>query len=213
MIADIPYLPCLVRLPFISRACGLENAYAFGIRSYPGRCLGFEVMLKSGAHYRNVPIHAICTRPDADPRPLGDCQMWDCFTARPLVHVYRYLEEHEAVCLLRSGQQGGKYLFTVEWAPDDRGPGFTHIPDQNKCGHVLELDDGNLACLPTNCVAWRDAYFIGPNPEPWKKCYRVQEEVWQAEDSANDVSGRTALFYTADRQETASEPPEGERPS
>lgn len=213
MIADIPYLHCRVDRRHISHGEGWEEGYAFAIRSHPGRALGFEVMLKSGAHYRGVPIHAVSVAAEPVYRPLGDCQLWDCFTARPLVHVYRYLEEHEAIALLRSGPQEGKYLFTVEWLPDDRGPGWTHIPDQNKCGHVLALEDGCLCCLPTNRIAWADAYFCGSEPRPWAEGYRVQDQVYQAESSEWDVSEATGLYYRPDSEKTARDTPDEKRPS
>lgn len=195
MNADIPYLRCWVRLEYISKRTGMEEAYAFAVQSYPGRALAFHVMLKSGAHYRGVPIHAIATKPDAAWRSLGDCALWDCFTFRPIVHCYGYLREHEATCYTRLGTIQGRYLFTVDWLPDDTGPGFTHLVEQNKCAHVLELEDGNLAALPTNRIAWMDGYFIGRKPNPRDQQYTVQDVVWQAEDAAFDASRDENYIY------------------
>jgi hypothetical protein len=196
MNADIPYLPVWVRRSFIARGGGVEQGYAFAIQSHPGRALAFHVMLKSGAHYRGVPIHALQLYPISKSRDLGDCQLWDCFTYNSVVHCYSYLRDHEAECYLRSGRVGGSYLFTVDWLPDFRGPGFTHLPDQNKCGHVMALEDGNLACLPTNRIAWKDGYFIGARPTPALQNYKVQDEVYQAESSAWDVSRDESYFYS-----------------
>lgn len=196
MNADIPYLPCWVRASHISKLGGMEQGYAFAIQSTPGRALGFHVMLKSGAHYRNVPIHAIATRPISKERPLGDCQLWDCFSYRPEITVFQYLRDHEAICYLRSGEVEGTYLFTVDWLPDSwERPGFTLVPDQNKCGHVLAMEDGNLCCLPTNRIAWKDAYFVGSSPNPRSRGYRVQDQIYQAEDSGWDVSREDGYFY------------------
>lgn len=195
MNADIPYMRCWVRREFIARDSGLEEAYAFAIQSHPGRCLAFHVMLKSGAHYRNVPIHALCLDQDAPPIDLGDAQLWDCFTFHPKVHVYNYLRDHEAVCYLRSKKLAGVYLFTVDWLPDHSGPGMTHLVEQNKCGHVMHLDDGNLCCLPTNRIAWRDSYFVGNSPAPEKERYKVQDEVYQAESGEWDVSQSEKYYY------------------
>lgn len=197
MNADIPYLRCYVRLPYISKRAGMEEAYAFAVQSYPGRALAFHVMLQSGAHYRGVPIHAIALTRDAKERDLQDCALWDCFTFRPIVHCYGYLREHEAICYTRSGEVEGRYLFTVDWLPDDSGPGFTHLPEQNKCAHVLALEDGNLAALPTNRIAWMDGFFIGRHPDPRGMDYVVQEEVWQAEDATFDASRDCNYIYGA----------------
>lgn len=205
MNADIPFLRCFVRTQFISDNAGMEEAYAFAIQSYPGRALAFHVMLQSGAHYRGVPIHALALHQTAPVRKLGDLQLWDCFTFNPVVHCYNYLREHEAICHTRGGEQEGRYLFTVDWLPDHNGPGFTHLPEQNKCGHVLALDDGNLCCLPTNRISWVDGYFIGRKPDPKAKQYIVQEDVWQAEDASFDASrdanymyGHAAAYMEAD---------------
>lgn len=197
MNCDIPYLRCWVRMPYLSDRQGMEEAYAFAISSVPGRALAFHVMLQSGAHYRHVPIHALALTPDAPERSLGDCQLWDSFSFRPEVHVFAYLRDHECVCHLRSGQADGTYLFTVDWLPDSwLHPGFVMQPEQNKCAHVIALADGNLAALPTNRIAWRDAYFIGAHPTPHLMGYKVQEEVYQAEDSAFDVSRDNRMYYT-----------------
>jgi len=174
----------------------VEEAYAFGISSVPGRALAFHCMMNSGAHYRHVPIHALALHPDAPHRSLGDCQLWDCFGFHAEVHVFSYLRDHECIAHMRSGDEDGVYLFTVDWLPDswDR-PGFVMQPEQNKCAHVLALDDGNLAALPTNRISWKDGYFIGRTPNPRASGYRVQDSVYQAEDSAFDVSGTQHLFY------------------
>lgn len=195
MNADIPYLRCLVRRTFISSRTGFEEAYAFGIQSIPGRALGFHVMLQSGAHYRGVPIHAICTKM-CGRLDLGDCQLWDCFSAKPVITVFSYLRDHEADCYLRSSKVSGQYLFTVDWLPDSpERPGWTLRPEQNKCAHVMALDDGNLCALPTNRIAWKDGYFVGKNPDPRAMGYTVQGEVYQSESSAFDVSQDERYVY------------------
>lgn len=195
MNADIPYLRVFVRLPFIAQREGWEAAYAFGIQSISGRALGFHVMLQSGAHYRGVPIHALATRECAQ-RPLSDCQLWDCFSCKPVVTVFSYLRDHQARCYLKSGAVDGSYLFTVDWLPDSwERPGFTLRPEQNKCAHIMALADGNLAALPTNRIAWKDAYFCGRSPDPKQAGYVIQEEIYQAESCDFDVSQDDRYFY------------------
>lgn len=200
MNADIPTLRCWVRLPHISNRTGVEEAYAFAVQSIKGRAIGFHCMLQSGAHYRGVPIHAIALSPDAAEASLGDCQLWDCFSSRPVVTVFDYLRDHQCICYPRThGPQSGVYLFTVDWLPDspDR-PGFVLLPEQNKCAHVIALENGNLCALPTNRIAWRDGYFIGSNPDPRGKGYRVQTDVYHAEGCDWDVSRDERYMYEAD---------------
>ena len=199
MNADIPTLHCWVRLPFLSGKDGVEEAYAFGIQSVGGRALGFHCMTKSGAHYRGVPIHAIATHPDTDERTLSECQLWDCFSNRPVVHVYGFLRDHQCICYMRGSSAVGTYLFTVDWLPNsNEDTGLILMPEQNKCAHVIALDDGNVCALPTNRIAWMDAYFIGKSPNPRAAGYKVQTDVYQAEDCESDVSSPHDYMYKVD---------------
>ena len=167
MNADIPYLRVWVDNSFTTGCPGQEEGYAFAIQSYPARALAFHVMLKSGAHFRNLPIHALALREGAATEELENCQLWDCFSFRPVVTVFAYLLEHEAVCYTRRGPIPGEYLFTVDWLPDSlSAPGWLARPEQAKCAHVLALATGRLAALPTNRVAWKDGYFVGDSPDP-----------------------------------------------
>jgi hypothetical protein len=199
MNADIPYLRCWVRRCVVAGPCegGVEQAYAFAVQSVRGRALGFHCMLQSGAHYRNVPLHGIAMNEAAPHRWADELAYWDCFSSKPIVTVFDYLRDHECVALLpNEAKEPGVYLFTVDWLPDDSShPGFILEPDQNKCGHVLALKSGCLAMLPTNKIAWRDAYFIGSDPHPEKMGYTVQSEVYQAESCTRDFSKSEAYFY------------------
>jgi hypothetical protein len=194
--ADIPYLRVWVDNHYTSGLPGVEEGYAFGILSYPGRCLAWHVMLASGAHWRGLPIHALATRPDAERRELRACQLWDCFSFSPVVHVFQYLADHEAICYTPTGNEPGQYLFTVDWLPDSLSrPGWVCRPEQSKCGHVLELACGRLVCLPSNRVAWRDGYFCGDEPDPKSRGYRVTEDLWQAEAAEHDAGGLQQAFW------------------
>lgn len=197
MNADIPFLRCWVRQQHISKHSGVEEAYAFAIQSVRGRALGFHCMMKTGAHYRNVPLHALCLSQDAPDRQPEDCAYWDCFTSRPAVTVFDYLKDHECTALLPSGEkEAGVYLFTLDWLPDDaQHPGFTLLPEQNKCGHVLSLASGNLCMLPSNKVIWRDGYWCGNDPHPEKAGYVAQQAIYHAESCDRDFSKSDLYFY------------------
>jgi len=194
---NIPPLHCYVRERYITAdRTGLEEAYAFGICSMKGRALGVHAMLKSGAHYRNLPLAALCIRPDALEMETEDLAYWDCFTNSPEVTVFEYLRDHECIAYLPCGEQRGVYLFTVDWLPDSAAnPGFVLTPDQNKCGHVLVLESGNLAMLPTNKIAWRDGFWIGHKPEPKSRKYKVTQQVYQAESADRDFSKSDLYYY------------------
>jgi hypothetical protein len=205
MNANIPTLRVWVRREFLTggKQSGLEEGYAFAVMSVRGRALCFHVLLKSGAHFRGLPLHALLAWPEI-PRPaidkkLSDLELWDCFSSRPVVTVFDLLRDHECKAWLRDGScLKGSYLFTVDWLPDsEEAPGWIYQPDQNKCGHVLELENGQLACLPTNRVAFADGYFVGNDPKPQEAGYLTNETIWQAETATWDVSKEDAVFYGA----------------
>lgn len=202
MNANIPILRVWVRREFLTngKESGLEEGYAFALMSLRGWALMFNVLLKTGAHFRFIPLHALLTAGEL-PDPiyeLSDLQLWDCFSSRPVVTVFDYLREHECKVWLRNRSEArGTYLFTVDWLPDsEETPGLIYHPDQNKCGHVIELNNGQLACLPTNRVAFMDAYFIGNNPEPQRAGYVTNETKWQAETCERwSVAAEESTFY------------------
>lgn len=197
--ANIPTLHCWVRREFLTggQSFGLEEGYAFGILSIRARALGFHVMLKSGAHFRGLPLHALLVKKTEDYRDLSDLQLWDCFSSRPVVTVFDYLRGHECKVWLRDKtQMRGTYLFTVDWLPDsEEAPGLIYQPDQNKCGHVIALANGQLACQPTNRIAWLDGYFIGNDPKPHECGYVTNETAWTAETADHDQSRDERYFY------------------
>lgn len=199
MNANIPPLRCFVRLSEIAESASpldTEEAYAFGVSSIKGRSLTFHCMLQSGAHYRNVPMHCISMRPDSPLMDLRNTAYWDCFSSQIEITVWEFLRDHEAFAFLPLGREKAIYLFTVDWLPDSpENPGLVLEPSQNKCGHVLATEAGNLAMLPSNKVAWRDGYFIGPEPEPQKRGYIVQNRVYQAESCESDFSKSDRYYY------------------
>jgi hypothetical protein len=196
MNADIPYIHCWVDLLDIAGRPGCEEAYAFAVQSVRGRALGFHCMMKSGAHYRNVPLHAVTLHQCAIRRSVSDLAYWDCFSSKPIVTVFDYLREHECTAILPYGKEDGVYLFTVDWLPDDSvHAGFIQQPDQNKCGHVIALHSGHLCMVPTNKVLWMDGYFIGNDPHPESIGYRVQTHIYQAENCSRDFSKADTYFY------------------
>jgi len=198
MNADIPFLKCWVRRREISqRGAGCEEAYAFAVQSIKGRAIGLHCMLHSGAHYRNVPLHAVLVNQFAPEKHPQDLAYWDCFSNRPVVTVFDYLKDHECLALLPDGsREQGVYLWTVDWLPDDSGhPGLILQPDQNKCGHFIALESGNICMLPTNKIAWRDGYWIGSDPHPERQGYVVQSNVYHAECSTRDFSKSSHYYY------------------
>lgn len=210
MNVNVPTIHCYVRREFLTNftETGLEEGYIFGVMSIKGWAVMFHVLLKSGAHFRFIPLHAILTKNEIpkELHELSHLQLWDCFSSKVDVIVLDLLKDLHCNAYLRNKKcVHGKYLFTLDWLPDkEEVPGFIYQPDQNKCGHIIELDNGQLACLPTNRVAFKDAYFIGNNPKPESMGYITGNVKWSAETSERwSVAENNNTFYIDEDTETA----------
>jgi hypothetical protein len=63
----------------------------------------------------------------------------------------------------RKVKRSGKYLFTLDWTIGDFNElnfGYADVPGQHKCGHVIELDDGNYAIQPNNRLKVFETEFV-----------------------------------------------------
>lgn len=201
MNADIPPLKVWIEGRRLGLKEGYEHGYAFAIQSYKGRALQFHVLLESGAHYRHVPLHWLLH--DLNPRlpdihQLHLLQLWDCFSYRPLVTVFDLLKGYQCDCILKNEDViQGEYWFTVDWLPDNESEsGFLLQPDQNKCAHVIMLDNGQVAALPTNRIVFKDAFFIGNDPTAITKGYRTSDTIHTAEDCNRwSVANDDKVYY------------------
>lgn len=202
MNADIPPLKVWIQSQHLTeKANELEHGYAFAIQSYKGRALQFHVLLESGAHFRHIPLHWLIHNIGAgstNQLSLPLLQLWDCFSYRPVVTVFDLLKGYQCDCILKDEDvQQGTYWFTVDWLPDsDAESGFLLQPDQNKCAHVVLLDNGQIAALPTNRILFKDAFFIGNNPSAITKRYKTGDVIHKAENCNRwSVANTDETFY------------------
>lgn len=156
---------------------GFVPAVWYGLVSYPGRVWGCTVMLESGAIYRNIPIHAIATRPE----PSGtwipqNAQTWDCYGWAFTALEYPYLHGLECKARANGIEYVGKYLFTVAPLFD----GFSAYPDQAKEFMFVALDNGYITVQPTNHLVFRERSFTSKEFE-FPKGLKRQTETWSAE--------------------------------
>ena len=80
----------------------------------------------------------------------------------------------------------GRYLFTLDWAhpdPNTLDTTFSEKPDQHKCGHVIELDDGNFAIQPNNRVRVFDPSFAVKADKELLLERKINEKIWTVEDT------------------------------
>lgn len=162
---------------------GWERAVWFGLHAVRGRTWGLQVMLESGAVFRELPPHAISW---VDSWLDGDAgmawtpqhaQVWDCYGAQFSTLVYDYLDGLECLARVQHQDLPGEYLFTVVPLLDP----FTHAPDQSKEFMFLRLDNGRLTIQPTNRVVFRDKSFVQADWPTWPTHLRSSAQVYQCE--------------------------------
>ena len=201
MNADIPPLKIWIESKNLNGKEGLEHGYAFAIQSYKSRALQFHVLLESGAHFRHIPLHWLLhdvTNSQCTEYPLDFLQLWDCFSYRPVVTTFDIFKGYQCDALLKDKTKvSGTYWFTVDWLPDSESESaFLLQPDQNKCAHVILLDNGQVAALPTNRIVFKDAFFIGNNPSAATKEYVTLDTIWSAEDCNRwSVANSDKVYY------------------
>ena len=94
----------------------------------------------------------------------------------------------------------GKYLFTIDWAhPETNILDVEHseIPQEHKCAHILELDNGNYAAQPNNRLLWHINSYTTDNSWP---DYKVQNTYWDAEDSSMVTEDSDKMFYQMEKK-------------
>lgn len=141
-------------------------------------------MLKSGAVYRGLPLHAFCHSSagfDVEWK-IGDAQRWDCFGLDFQPIRYDYLRELDVEVWIAKRQNWiqGHYVFTAEPYEDS----YSLEPSQTKSHNFMALTNGRYACVPNNNVLWKESSFVKAQGRPsW---LRVQTETWHAEEPGFD---------------------------
>ena len=201
--ANTPTLYCKVRKEFLydlkQHHGESEDCVIFGLASIPGRSVLFHCMLPNGAVFYRLPISAFFQksydRTEVPDMSLNALELWDCFSYYPSVHQFDFLNGIKGKYLGKDKKfYHGNYLFTVDWAhPENNILNTEHseIPDEHKCGHVLELDNGNYAIQPNNRILWNASNFTTKNNWP---DYLVQTTEWSVEGDFN-TEDTDKMFY------------------
>ena len=188
--ANLPrhlYVKCDMEFVSDGEKQGLEDAVWFGLTAVPGRAWGCTVMLKCGALYRGLPLHALAHGDiaimDWD---INDAQRWDCFGWNFTTIEYDYLMGLSCKVWIANKKtwEVGRYLFTAE----PYGDGFSMSPSQTKSHHFIALNNGRMTAVPGNNVLWKESSFTTPSEKPnW---LRTQSQVWHGEQATwDDVVG------------------------
>ena len=163
---------------------GWEEGVWFGLLSTPHRAWGCSVMLKCGALYRGLPLHALCHDSvgfDVE-WGIGDAQRWDCFGYNFSPIRYDYLRELDVDVWVAKRQNWfeGHYVFTAEPYEDS----YSLEPSQTKSHNFIALENGRYTCVPNNNVLWKESSFVKSQGKPnW---LRVQSDSWHAEEPGFD---------------------------
>ena len=151
----------------------------------------FHFLMEDGGLWWRAPITAFCTKPGVKELPLDEVVMWDSFSYN--VSVTTFYELAGATMQYTSRRRvkrKGKYLFTIDWCAGDFNElnfGYAEKPDQHKCGHVLELEDGNFAIQPNNRLKMFDAS-MGVAPSKNLINRLVTSKIYSVENSAKWIT-------------------------
>lgn len=141
----------------------------FGVASCVGKPPLFHFFMEDGGIWWRMPISAFCTKPDTEPMALEQLVLWDCLSS------YITVTEFDALSGMRMRytdrnrvEHYGNYLFTLDWHHNDPNLtdcGYSMTPNEHKCGHVIGLDNGNIAIQPNNRVRiFEPSFTVEENP-------------------------------------------------
>ena len=148
-------------------------------------------MMTDGGIWWRAPISAFCKKPGVKELPLNELMLWDSFSYNVSVTRFYQLQGCKMIYTSRrKKQREGTYLFTIDWCAGDYNEldfGYAEKPDQHKCGHVIELDDGNYAIQPNNRLRIFDPSMAADPSKPL--IHRlVNTRIWSVEDTSKWIT-------------------------
>ena len=186
--ANIPPIDCYVRGNFLRNQIDSHNEYfecvIFGVSSVQNRSPLFHFMMEDGGLWWRMPINAFCTKPGVPEVDLHELVLWNSFS--PYVAVTKFANLTNLKMSYRDRNRNvvqGKYLFTLDWHNPDSNrldDGYSETPNEHKCGHVIQRDDGNFAIQPNNRVRVFEPSFA--NKKDLVIGRLINDRVWDVED-------------------------------
>jgi len=166
----------------------------------------FNIMLTNGACYWRLPISAFFQksydRAKVPDMSVDELELWNCFSYYPSVHHYSYLCNQRGKFLGKDKKfYKGEYLFTIDWAHPDSNildTDHSEIPQEHKCAHILELDNGNFAAQPNNRILWNLSHYTTDNFWP---DFKVQNTYWTVENKDWVTEDTDKMFYQIEDKE------------
>jgi len=187
----LPPIECFVRSNFLqARPEKFEEndtyipCVIFGLSSISGNPPLFHFLMEDGGIWWRMPIHAFCKFPTKQ-EEIYQLVLWNSFSEYVSITTFDFLKNKTMHYTDRSkNTREGRYLFTLDWSHQDNSIpnlGFSENPGQHKCGHVIELTDGNYAIQPNNRVKLFEPSFC----TKWNKHIidrKINHKVWNVED-------------------------------
>ena len=186
--ANIPPIDCYVRGNFLRNQIDSHDQYfecvIFGVSSVQNRSPLFHFMMEDGGLWWRMPLNAFCTKPGVPEVDLHELVLWNSFS--PYVAVTKFANLTNLKMSYRDRHKNvvqGKYLFTLDWHNPDSNrldDGYSETPNEHKCGHVIQRDDGNFAIQPNNRVRVFEPSFA--NRKDLVIGRIINDRVWDVED-------------------------------
>jgi hypothetical protein len=186
--ANIPPIDCYVRGNFLRNQEDSHDKYfpvvIFGVSSVQNRSPLFHFMMEDGGLWWRMPINAFCKEPNTPEVDLHNLVLWNSFS--PNVAVTKFANLTNLKMSYRDRNKNvvsGKYLFTLDWHNPESNrldDGYSETPNEHKCGHVIQRDDGNYAIQPNNRVRVFEPSFA--NKKDLVIGRIINDRVWDVED-------------------------------
>lgn len=186
--ANIPPIDCYVRGNFLRNQEDSHDKYfscvIFGVSSVQNRSPLFHFMMEDGGLWWRMPINAFCKEPNTPEVDLHELVLWNSFS--PNVAVTKFANLANLKMSYRDRNRNvvsGKYLFTLDWHNPESNrldDGYSETPNEHKCGHVIQRDDGNFAIQPNNRVRVFEPSFA--NKKDLVIGRIISDRVWDVED-------------------------------
>ena len=165
--------------------CGIWSS------SLPKQVPLFHYLMTDGGLWWRAPISAFCTKPGVKELPLNELVMWDSFSYNfSVTTFYQLAGSKMSYISRRKVKREGTYLFTIDWCagdPNELNFGYAEKPDQHKCGHVIELDDGNYAIQPNNRLRAFDPS-LAADPSEQLINRLVNTKTWSVENTSKWIT-------------------------
>jgi len=210
--SDIPFQLCFVKNTFLYQDPDnkeLTECWMFGVKSQIGRPLLFHCYLPNGAVFWSLPICAFVHDEQFDPMADSEeerlklLEVWDCESDGIAVNSFTFLRWKQVDYRAKNGNwYSGRYLFSLDNYPVNNHLGYSDHPDA-KVFHFLELDNGNYALSPNNCLRWHNTNFGKSydlnNPPKYKprQYYLFSEDEYQ-----NKTAGEDEQFFYQFKEES-----------